>query len=53
MSHALAYTMLLIHQHQAHSLSQQQKLQQLFLAYVAGRLTAEQYERNLALMAAE
>ena len=53
MSHDLAYTMLLIHQHQAHNLTQQQKLQQLFLTFVAGQLTAEQYERSLALMVAK
>jgi hypothetical protein len=41
--------MLLIHQHQARNLSQQHKLQQLFLTFVAGQLTAEQYERNLDL----
>jgi hypothetical protein len=53
MSNALAYAMLLIHQHQARNLSQQYKLQQLFLTFVAGRLTAEQYERNLDLTAAK
>jgi hypothetical protein len=47
MSNALAYAMLLIHQHQALDVSQQQKLQQLFLTFLAGQLTAEQYERNL------
>ena len=52
MSHALAYTMLLIHQHQARNLSEQQNLQRLFLTYLEGQLTAEQYERNLALTCA-
>ena len=47
MSNALAYAMLLIHQRQARNLSQQQKLQQLFLAVRAGERTAEQSERNL------
>ena len=47
MSSALAYAMLLIHQHQAPGPAQQQKLQQLFLAFLAGELTAEQYERHL------
>jgi hypothetical protein len=52
MSLALAYTMLLIHQHQARNLSEQQDLQRLFLTYLEGQLTAEQYERNLALTCA-
>jgi hypothetical protein len=46
MSSALAYAMLLIHQRQARSLIEQQKLQQSFLAFLAGEVTAEQYERN-------
>jgi hypothetical protein len=41
--------MLLIYQHQACGLTQQQRLQQLFLTFVAGQLTAEQYERGLRL----
>ena len=49
MSDALAYAMLLIQQHQADSLHRQQKLQQLFSSFLAGQLTAEQYERNLEL----
>jgi len=47
LSDAFAYAMLLIRQRQARNLSQQQKLQQLFLAFLAGELTAEQYERDL------
>lgn len=47
MSNALAYAMLLIQQHQATSLQRQQTLQQLFLSFIAGQLTAEQYERTL------
>jgi hypothetical protein len=47
MSNALAYAMLLIHQRQARNLIEQQKLQQLFLAFLAGEVTAEQYERDL------
>jgi len=47
MSYALAYAMLLIHQHQAHNLDQQHNLQQLFLTFLAGQLTADQYERDL------
>ena len=39
--------MLLIHQRQARNLSQQYQQQQLFLAFLAGEITAEQYERNL------
>ena len=38
--------MLLIHQRQARNLIEQQKLQQLFLAFLAGGITAEQYERS-------
>jgi hypothetical protein len=53
MSNALAYAMLLIRQHQAHDPSQPHKLQQVFLTFVAGQLTAEQYERNLNLTAAK
>ena len=48
LSHTLAYAMLLIQQHQARSVIEQQKLQRLFLAFLAGELTAEQYERSLA-----
>jgi hypothetical protein len=40
--------MLLIHQRQARNLLEPRKLQRLFLAFLAGELTAEQYERNLA-----
>jgi len=47
LSNALAYAMLLIHQRQARNLIEQQKLQQLFLAFLAGEVTAEQYERSL------
>ena len=47
MSSALAYAMMLIHLHQAPNLIEQQKLQQLFLAFLAGEITAEQYERSL------
>jgi hypothetical protein len=47
MSDALAYAMLLIHQHQADGLHRQQELQQLFLSFLARQLTAEQYERSL------
>lgn len=47
MSDALAYAMLLIHQHQADSLHRQQELQLLFSSFLARQLTAEQYERNL------
>ena len=46
LSNALAYAMLLIHQRQARNLLEQQKLQQLFLAFLAGGITAEQYERS-------
>jgi hypothetical protein len=51
MSHAFAYAMLLIHLRQAHDLTQQQELQRLFLIFLAGELTAEQYERELELKA--
>lgn len=49
MSKALAFALLLIHQHQARDFSQQYRLQQLFAAFIAGALTAEQYERDLHL----
>jgi hypothetical protein len=39
--------MLLIHQHQAPNPTQQHRLQQLFTAFLAGQLTAEQYEHHL------
>lgn len=47
MSNDLAYTMLLIHQRQARDLSQQHQLQQLFLTFVGGEISAEDYERSL------
>lgn len=47
MSHAFAFAMLLIHQRQAHNLRQQQQMQLLFVTFVAGGLTAEQYEHGL------
>ncbi len=47
MSKAFAFAMLLIYQHQARDLTQQQRLQKLFLSFLAGQLTAEQYERDL------
>ena len=46
LSNALAYAMLLIHLHQAPNLIKQQKLQQSFLAFLAGEITEEQYERS-------
>lgn len=49
MSHAFAFAMLLIHQRQAHDLRQQQQMNQLFVTFVAGGLTAEQYEQGLDL----
>ena len=48
MSLALAYALLRIRQHQAQSLDQQYRLHQLYLTFVAGQLTAEQYEDHLA-----
>ena len=48
MSNALAFAMWRIHQHQARDARQQRELQQLFLAFLAGRLTGEQYEKDLA-----
>lgn len=47
----LSYAMLLIHQEQARDLSQQHKLQQVFLTFV--ELAAEQYERSLQLAASQ
>jgi len=52
-SNDLAYAMLLIYQRQARDLRQQRMLQELFLTFVAGQLSAEQYERSLALAAAK
>jgi hypothetical protein len=49
MSHAFAFAMLLIHQRQAHDLRQQQQMHQLFVTFVSGELTAEQYEHGLDL----
>jgi hypothetical protein len=53
MSNDLAYAMLLIHQRQARDLSQQHSLQQLFLTFVDGQISAEEYERRLELAAPE
>ena len=47
MSHALAYALFRIQQHQAPSLEQQHRLHQMYLTFLAGELTPEQYERNL------
>ena len=47
MSNALAYALLLISQHRAPTAQYQQRLHHLFLTFLAGRLTAEQYERRL------
>jgi hypothetical protein len=46
-SDALAFAMLLIHQHLAHDAGHHRKLEQLYLSFLAGRITAEQYERDL------
>lgn len=48
MSNALAFAILLIHQHQARDAGHHHRLEQLFLGFLAGRLTELQYERNLA-----
>jgi len=48
MSNALAFAILLIHQHQARDAGHHRRLEQTFLGFLAGRLDAEQYERNLA-----
>lgn len=47
MSNAFAFAMLLLQQHRAHDPQQQHRLHELFLTFLAGQLTAEQYERNL------
>ena len=47
MSNDLAYAMFLIHQRQARDLSQQHRLQQLFLTFIGGQVSAEEYERML------
>jgi hypothetical protein len=46
-SNAFAFALLLLHQHQAQDPTQQHRLHELFLTFLAGHLTAEQYERNL------
>jgi hypothetical protein len=51
-SNAFAYAMFRIYQRQARNVRQQYSFEQLYLAYLAGGLTAEQYERNLALTSA-
>lgn len=51
MSNALAFALLRIHQHQAQNAGQQCRLEQLFLGFLAGRLSAEQYQRDLACCA--
>ena len=52
MSDDFAYAMFRIYQHQARDVRQQYNLEQIYLMYVAGAITAEQYERNLALTCA-
>ena len=49
MSNDLAYAMFLICQRQARDLNQQHRLQQLFLTFVSGQMSAEEYERMLGL----
>jgi hypothetical protein len=50
MGKALAFAMLLIHQRQARNLEQQHRQQDLFLSFLDGHVTAEQYERDLDLI---
>ena len=49
MSNDLAYAMFLIRQRQARDISEQHQLQQLFLTFVGGEMSPEEYERNLSL----
>ena len=49
MSSSLAFAMLRLHQHQARNLDQQQRQQRLFLTFLDGDVTEEQYGRNLEL----
>ena len=51
MSNDLAYAMFLIRQRRARDISEQHQLQQLFLTFVGGEMSAEEYERNLELTA--
>lgn len=51
MSNDLAYAMFLIRQRQARDISEQHQLQQLFLTFVGGEMSPEEYERNLSLTA--
>ena len=47
MSTALAYTLMLIRQRMAPDAHQQYRFHELFVAFTAGQLTAEQYEQKL------
>lgn len=49
MSDAFAYAMLRIHQHLARDARAQRTLEELFLAFLAGGLTPEQYEHRLGV----
>lgn len=49
MSNDLAYAMFLIHQRQARDISEHHQLAHLFLTFVGGAMSAEDYERNLEL----
>jgi hypothetical protein len=51
MSNDLAYAMFLIHQRQARDISEHHQLEHLFLTFVGGEMSAEDYERNLQLTA--
>jgi len=46
-SNAFAFALLLLHQHHAQDPQQQHRLHELFLTFLAGGLTADQYERKL------
>jgi hypothetical protein len=47
MSTDLAYAIFRIRQRQAHDLGEQRDLEQLFLAFVDGRIGADEYERRV------
>ena len=51
MSTHLAYAMFRIRQRQARNLSEQRDLERLFLTFVGGEISAEDFERRLTLHA--
>ena len=52
MSNDLAYAIFLIYQRQARDLGQQYQLHEVFVTFVGGQLSADEYERKLEHAAA-